>query len=203
METMLDVAQAALAQMPPQSRLRDSDAQVIARYRETLLTLEPEIVQRFYDTLYSHPATAAIFVEGERPAREGTLIGWWRRTLNGPLDERYFAWMAEVGLVHVNRRVTNAMMVAMAGYVLAFATEKVAQLNLPRGEADALVEAFARLTSTVSAVIGYGYDRATSRAVKTAMNDLTGIPETLFNRLYDQEVIATLAKAKENSFNDG
>jgi hypothetical protein len=202
MDTMLDVARAALDQMPPESRLRESDTHVIARYRDALLALEGEAVKRFYDTLYGHPTTAAVFVNGERPAREQTLVGWWRRTLTGPLDENYFAWMAEVGLVHVHRRVSNAMMVSMAGFVCAFVTEKVATLNLNRSEADALIEAFARLTSTVSAVIGFGYDRATNRAVKTALDDLAGMPESLFDRLHSQEVAAALARAKANTFND-
>lgn len=199
METMLDVARAALTQMPPESRFREADARLIARYRDPLLALEGEVVKRFYDSLYGHPATSAVFVDGERPAREKTLIVWWRRTLEGPLDESYFAWMAEVGLVHLHRRVSNAMMVSMAGFVLAFVTEKVGELGLERAEADALVSAFARFTSTVSAVIGYGYDRAVDRAVKTALDDLAGMPEALFNRLHAQEVAAALAQARKNS----
>ena len=81
------MARTALVQMPPESRFREADARLIARYRDPLLALEGEVVKRFYDSLYAHPATSAVFVDGERPAREKTLIVWWRRTLEGPLDD--------------------------------------------------------------------------------------------------------------------
>lgn len=40
-----------------------------------------QVVQGFYDTLFAHPPTRAIFREGERPAREKTLRDWYLRTV--------------------------------------------------------------------------------------------------------------------------
>jgi hypothetical protein len=172
------------------------DALVIKRHEQALLALEPEAVKGFYDTLYAHPATSTVFVEGERPDREGTLSNWWRRTVIGPLDEEYFAWMAMVGLIHVSRRVTNPMMLSMAAFVQSFVAEKALTLPIERSEADALVEAFRRLSTAVGMVITFGYDRAYDRAVHTALDDLAGIPETLFKRLLDQEVRSAVADAR-------
>lgn len=194
---MYDVARAAFDQMPPGCRFRESDAQLILAHRDALLALEVEVTQVFYDTLYAHPTTRAVFVDGERPAREETLIRWWRRTVNGPLDEEYFAWMAMVGLVHVSRRVSNPMMVSMASCVSSFVAEKAVTLPIDRAEAEALIEAFQRLTSTVMGVITFGYDRAYDRAVVTALEELAGMPESLFARLRDQEVRTALAEARE------
>ncbi len=77
----------------------------------------------FYDTLFAHPPTRAVFREGERPLREKTLRDWYLRTVAGPFNGQYFAWQALVGLVHVRRGVTNAMMASMWNWL----TEQVAQ----------------------------------------------------------------------------
>ncbi|HET9657364.1 MAG TPA: protoglobin domain-containing protein [Kineosporiaceae bacterium] len=196
METMREVAHAAMNQIPPECRVRTRDAEIIQRYRDALLALEPDVIKGFYDTLYSHPATAAVFVDGERQAREGTLSNWWRRTVNGPLDEAYFTWMATVGLVHVVRRVSNPMMLSMAGYVASMVGEKVAEMQLDHAEAEALVEAFRRLSSTVGSIISFGYDRAYDKAVQMALFDLAGMPEALFQRLVTQEVNSALTRAR-------
>lgn len=193
---MYEVARAAFAQIPPACRLRESDAQIIRAYQEPLMALEPEVVKAFYDTVYGHPATSAVFVDGERPAREVTLSNWWRRTVLGPLDEDYFAWMAMVGLVHVARGVGNPMMLSMASFVTSFVAEKVAGMPLERAQAEALIEAFQRLSSTVGSVISFGYDRAYDKAVVTALSELAGMPESLFQRLRHQEVMSALAEAR-------
>lgn len=195
-ERMYDIARAAFNQMPPAARFRESDALVIKRNEAALLALEPEVIKGFYDTLYAHPPTNQVFVDGERPDREVTLSNWWRRTVIGPLDDEYFAWMAMVGLVHVARRVTNPMMLSMASFVGTFVAEKAATLPVERAEADALVEAFRRLSTAVGLVITFGYDRAYDRAVLTALDELAGIPETLFRRLLDQEVSSALSDAR-------
>ncbi len=196
MESMIEVARSAFAQIPPECRFRESDARLIQEFRDPLLALEPDVVKRFYDTVFAHPATSAVFVAGERGDRELTLAYWWRRTVGGPLDEQYFAWMAMVGLVHVARKVSNPMMLAMAGFVSALVAEKVAQLDIDRARGEALIEAFGRLTSTVGAIISFGYDRAYDRAVVAALDDIAGMPESLFQRLREQEVAAALTQAR-------
>ena len=53
---------------------------------DTLKKAEPEasqwvdeVAQFFYDTLFAHARTAAVFHDGERPAREKTLKAWYLR----------------------------------------------------------------------------------------------------------------------------
>lgn len=168
-------------QMPPETRFRPEDAAVIARHRNTLLSWTEEMVQAFYDTLFTHPPTRKVFREGERPEREETLRRWWERTVQGPLDEGYFAWMAKVGLVHVVRGVENPMMLAMASFVAAFVEHKSHEGNLP--EADPLTEAFYRLSMAVGAVITHGYDRY--RAL--ALYNVAGMEPALLERLTVEE----------------
>jgi hypothetical protein len=190
---MFELAEKAIAQMPPECRFRPEDGKVIQDHKEVLLLLEGEVVQAFYDTLYAHDVTAAVFVPGERPDREMTLLHWYRRTVIGPVNDQYFAWMALVGLVHVMRNVSNPMMLAMADFVARFVAEKAAGSPMGQSDADALTTAFRRLTATVSSIITYGYDQA----VISALFDVAGMPEALLRRLRDQEVASSLGPARE------
>lgn len=193
MQPMIEIAEAAMDQMPPQTRFRPEDAGVIYEQKELLLGLEPDIVQGFYDTLFAHAPTAGVFVEGERPDREATLSHWWRRTVNGPLNDQYFAWMAMVGLVHVLRGVQNPMMLAMTDYTVGVVAQRAGNAEIGQQEAERLIEAFRRLGSTVGAIITAGYDQA----VVQALFNVAGMPEALLRRLRDQEVAAALQVARE------
>ncbi|BDG17713.1 protoglobin domain-containing protein [Thermus brockianus] len=175
------LAQRVLAEMPPEDRFSQADAEALARHKGALLALGDELVRAFYDTLFAHPPTARVFREGERPDREETLRRWWQRTVQGPLDEGYFAWMAKVGLVHVVRGVENPMMLAMASFVAAFVEHKTHEGGHP--EAEPLTEAFYRLSMAVGAVITHGYDRY--RAL--ALYNVAGMEPALLERLTVEE----------------
>jgi hypothetical protein len=193
METMRQIAQSSREQLPPACRFTPEDAAVIGSYKEVLLGLESQVVQAFYDTLYAHGPTAAVFVDGERPAREVTLSQWWRRTVIGPLDDRYFDWMAMVGLVHVIRGVSNPMMLAMAEFTVTFVAQQAAAAEIDEADAARLVQAFRRLASTVGAIITSGYDQA----VVSALYNVAGMPEALLRRLRNQEIAEALGVARE------
>ena len=61
-----------------------------------------------------------------------------------------------VGLVHVIRRVSNPMMLAMAYFVVGFTARKATQAGLDKEETNALVEAFRRLAATLGSIISFG-----------------------------------------------
>jgi len=188
MSKILEIAREAPQQMPPQTRLRPEDAAVIARHKEVLLSWIPELVQGFYDARFAHTPTRKIFHEGERPAREKTLVDWWTHTVEGPLDENYFAWMAKVGLVHVVRGVENPMMLAMASFVTEFVERKSLEAGL--SEAEALGKAFRRLNMAVGAVITLGFDRYQA----LALYNVAGMEPALLERLTAEEARRLLAE---------
>ena len=151
------IAQEIWSQLPPQARFRPvEDGKILARHRAFLEGLTEGLVQGFYDTLFAHPPTRAVFREGERPLREKTLRDWYLRTLAGPFNGQYFAWQALVGLVHVRRGVTNAMMTSMWNWLTEEVARK-AQEALPPEEARALEGAFRRLAFSVAALISEEY----------------------------------------------
>ncbi len=193
MESMYEVARMAIDQIPPACRVRPEDGEVISRHQDALLALGPDVVQVFYDTLYEHEATSKVFVEGERPMREQTLVDWWQRTVRGPLDDNYWAWMAMVGLIHVVRRVTNPMMLSMAEFVASFLAENIHRVPASDEERKAIVEAFNRVASMTSAVITWGFDHA----VSSALFEVAGMPEALLARLRDTEIRDALVTARQ------
>jgi Protoglobin len=192
MDSMHQIARAAIDQTPPVCRVTAEHAAVIAANADALAAMGPEIATGFYDTLYAHDATAKIFNEGERPMREQTLTGWWERTVRGPIDDDYWAWMAMVGLTHVVRRVTNPMMLAMADYVADFVATNSYRLQLAEADRVRLVEGFGRVASMTRSIITYGYDHA----MAAALYERAGIPEALLARLGDQSIRDALVDAK-------
>ncbi len=194
MTKLWQIAAEALEQMPPETRFRPEDEEVIQRHKENLLAWTPELVKAFYDTLFAHAPTKAVFREGERPDREKTLEEWWRRTVEGPLDEAYFAWMAKVGLVHVVRGVENPTMLSMAAFVAEFVERKSRALGLE--EADRLSEAFYRLSTAVGAVITHGYDRYRALALYSALDNVAGMEPALLKRLTVEEALSLLEELR-------
>lgn len=169
-----------LSEMVPASVVNAADAAAIARHTDLLLGLEDRLVTGFYDELYAHRPTAAVFDLDERPAREETLRLWWRRTVTGPLDDGYWSWMGLVGVVHIRRGVRNPMMLSMMAFVERLVAREVAAAGLPADEAEALGEAFNHLTATASAVIAESY----TQSYVGALQALGGLnPKLLANML--------------------
>ncbi len=194
MLSMHEIARGAVAQIPPSGRLSEDDRQVILRHREKLLALGPEVVQSYYDTVFGHPETAAAYENQERPELEATLSKWWVRTIEGPLDDDYFAWMAMVGLTHVLRQVTNPMMLAMSDHVVQLVSARAAGFGISADELRQLNSAVTRLASTVRVIITWGYDHA----VSAALFEVAGMPEALLARLRDQEIANALVEARSS-----
>jgi len=174
-----EVAQRAIADMPPSTRFSSKDAEVIKAHADLILPLADEFVTGFYDTLFAHEPTRAVFEEGERAEREKTLKDFLARVVNGPHDDDFFAWLAFVGPVHVVRQVSNPMMLAMLDYLVLFVAEKFSGHE----NADKVVAAFVRLAATLGAIIAYGYEVAWQEALQ----NVVGMPPTLVQRMVHEE----------------
>lgn len=177
----LDKLQAEIvSEMVPSSLVDARDATAIADHVDLLLGMEEVLVTEFYDTLLAHPPTADVFEPGERPAREETLRAWWRRTVTGPLDDGYWAWMGLVGVVHIRRGVRNPMMLSMMAFVEEVVHREAVASGLASGEVERLRVAFGHLTLTASAVISESY----TQSYVGALQALGGLnPRLLANML--------------------
>ena len=166
-ETLKEIARQAIEDMALEARFRPEDHQVLLKHKDKLLALTDELVKTFYDTLFATPSTRKVFHEGERPAREKTLVDWWQKTVEGPVDEEYWAWQAYVGLIHVKREVSNPMMMGHA-----FLIKNVVRRHVNETE---VLDAMNRLMATVAAIIAYGYEKAQLLSVE----ETTGISKEL------------------------
>ena len=175
----VELSKQVLAQLPPEDRLSEEDGRIIQANADRLISLSDDLVQVFYESLYGHPETRAIFREGERPMREETLRDWWERSVRGPFDEGYWAWQAYVGLLHVKRKVKNPMMLGHAALVTRMTSSR---LTAP--EDQPLREAISRLMATVSGMIAYGYEKVYVEAI----GEVTGQEGTLLDRTVEVAV---------------
>ena len=174
-----EVAQKAINDMPPETRFRPEDSEVIKAHADLILPLAREFVTGFYDILFAHEPTRAVFEEGERAVCEKTLADFLAQVVNGPHDDKFFAWLAFVGPVHVVRQVSNPMMLAMLDYMVLFIMKKFAGHE----NAAAVTEAFIRLAATLGAIIAYGYEVAWQEALQ----NVVGMPPALVQRMVYEE----------------
>lgn len=167
-----------IQQMPPQTRFRPGDIEMIHQYQAQLLGFEDTLVAGFYDTLFSHPPTAVIFSEGERPDREQTLRNWWQRTVTGKFDQDYWVWQALVGLIHVKRQVKNPMMIGMWGWALTNVREGL-QEDISPDELAKLMASLERLAATCQALTAESY----LEHYLIALREATGFNQRLLDQM--------------------
>ncbi|MEE9350073.1 MAG: protoglobin domain-containing protein [Flavobacteriaceae bacterium] len=124
-----EVTQTILAQLPEQTKLNDQDIATIRANKDFLFASADYIVTDFYDTVFSNTETAKIFHPGEREIREKSLKDWIVKTVTGDFSQEYWEWQTFVGILHIKRKVSNNMMIAMMGRVSdIISTEAIKQL---------------------------------------------------------------------------
>ncbi len=184
-----ELRQRIIGEMPPEWRFRAEDAQAIAKHKVFLLSMSDELVKGFYDTLFAHAPTKAIFHDGERPEREASLKQWWQKVVEGSNDDKFWDWITGVGLLHVKRKVKNNMMVAAWGYILNLVKSRAIG-NLSKEEGEALIEALVRLSKTTEASISEGYMGVYLKVLQEG----SGMSEQLMEQMVNVE-LERVAKA--------
>ncbi len=145
------VAQAVWEGLPPVTRFGSQDEHTLKTYLSQLQRWEDPIINGFYDTLFSHPATRSVFRDGERAMREQVLRVWYRRTIAGPFNLEFFAWQFLVSQIHQSRGISKGQVMVMWGWL----TEQIwhlSHISLPLDEADQLTMAWMRLANTIKAM---------------------------------------------------
>lgn len=177
------VTQHILDQLPKETKLNNDDIATIKKNKDFLFSKTDVIVKDFYDTLFSNPATANVFHEGERPAREASLKDWIIKTVTGDFSQEYWQWQTFVGILHVKREVTNNMMIAMMGRVSdIISTEAIKELDSQ--DAIDLKNAWSKLASTVLSLIGESYHIFYMKAV----SNTTGMSGALLSNTVKVEI---------------
>ena len=178
-----EVTEHILSQLPKETKLDSVDIEVIKKNKDFLFSKADAIVKDFYDTLFGNPATAAVFHEGERPIREKSLKEWLIKTVTGDFSLDYWQWQTFVGILHVKRKVTNNMMIAMMGRVSdIISTEAIKELS-PQDAID-LKNAWSKFSATVLSLIGESYHIFYMKAV----SNTTGLSDALLKNTVKVEI---------------
>ncbi|MGC8597317.1 MAG: protoglobin domain-containing protein [Thermocladium sp.] len=157
MDLLSDVVNKVFKEIPPVILFNEEDANIIIRHKEALLSITDKLVKDFYDMLFAHPATAAVFREGERAIREKSLRDWWIRTVSGPFNEEYWRWQAFVGVVHFRRNISNSMMMGMWAWIVGQVTYLLMG-KIPNEELARLQGALLRLAVINASLTVAGYE---------------------------------------------
>lgn len=142
-----------------------------------------EIVQIFYDTVFSHNRTAAVFHAGERPDREKTLHNWYLALFQENDSPEYWKAQGRIGFAHIRRHINNEFMIGMASKVTDLFTQKSVQaFGVTEGLKVSL--AFSRILKTVVGLTAENYDVMS----QIAFSESTGAEPELINRLVQKSV---------------
>ena len=138
-----------------------------------------EVSRFFYDTLFAHPRTAAVFQEGERPAREESLKTWYLALFTTANDtDAYWLEQGRIGFAHIRRHVNNEFMIGIAAKVSEiFVAKAVATYGAERGLR--VFTAFNRILQTVVGLTAEGYDVMSTLAFSEATGADPGLVDYL------------------------
>ena len=126
-----------------------------------------EIVQVFYDAVYAHARTAAVFHDGERPDREKTLEDWYNSIFDAGDTEEFWKTQGRIGFVHIRRHINNEFMIGMASKVREiFQAKAVEAFGAEQGLK--VAQAFSRVLNTVVGLTAEGYDVMSNIAISEA-----------------------------------
>ena len=81
-----------------------TDSASVQEISPVLIALVPELTDKFYAQLCSHPETNR-HIEGRLEMLKGTHRQWMSELFNGPHDEAFFARQEVIGVVHVKVKI--------------------------------------------------------------------------------------------------
>jgi hypothetical protein len=175
--------QAGLETIKALTGLQLTDFDVLKKAAPQATQWSGEVVTLFYDTLFDHSRTAAVFHAGERPDREKTLESWYLSLFDVDDEREFFQSQTRIGLAHIRRHVNNEFMIGIAARVRElFQSRAVQTFGHERGIE--ISQAFDRVINAVVGLTAEGYDLL-SRA---ALMESTGASPMLIDRLIQQSV---------------
>ncbi len=145
----------------------DTDAQTLRAVSNQTQPWATAVITSFYDTVYAYPHTAAVFKEGERPAREETLVQWYMLLTSGRIDDDFWQWQWYVGLIHIPRGIRNAYIMGMMSHVQQHFHHHCRH-TFDVEQSRSIYDAFKRITDVVVGLIAESYFQSYIEAIERA-----------------------------------
>ncbi len=175
-------------------RMSDADLETLRAEAHVTSGWCDDVVTSFYDTLYAHGPTRAVFSDDERPLREKTLRDWYLDLSAGRVDDAFWARQWFVGLVHIQRKVSNPFLLGMTSHLQQAFLERCLATFEP-ARAKAVFLAFKRLTDIVAALIAESY----FTSYVESLSDVAGIRPVVFARLMEVDIRSKIRDARAAS----
>lgn len=117
----------------------------------------PELVQIFFDTLYTEDDYKQVFSDGERPGLEKTVTQWFTNLPNGREQEHFWEQQWVMVIVHIQRDVSCISMLAMMNKIQQLVLQNCIN-TYDKDKACEIFNAFLRITGMITALIVKCYE---------------------------------------------
>ncbi len=186
-----------LAQLLHLTGVTEEDFAVLSETAHITQQWVDEFAQAFYDILFAYKPTAAVFKDGERPAREASLKEWYLQVTSGDIANRKF-WNHQwyVGIIHIPRKITNPYMFGMMSRVQQLFLHRCLQ-ECELEQAEAAFLAFKRVTDVIAALIAESYHIN----YMDAMEKVAGLRPALVERMMALQVDNMVEEARQELLN--
>jgi len=173
----------------------DSDWQVLSEESDVIKTWAPDLINVFYDTLYSIEETKAVFHDGERAKLEATLEQWIVDILSGDQGEKFWNHQRYIALLHIKRGTKNLYMLGMMNRLQQMFLLKSME-SFEQERAIQVYSAFLRLSGMVAGLIAQCYDEVTETSTQAGLSRV-GLNEALISRIKAMQIDKMLKEAEE------
>ncbi len=191
----MSVAQSLYGTISQLIDFRESDWDVLASEAEVIKTWAPDLVDVFYNTLYSIEETTAVFHDGERAKLEATLEKWITDILSGDQGDKFWNHQRYIALLHIKRGTKNLYMLGMMNRLQQVVLTKSME-NFDQAKAVEVSMAFLRLSGMVAGIIAQCYDEVTETSTHAGLSRV-GLNEALINRIKSMQIDKMLKEAQE------
>ncbi len=171
--------------------LSERDYQILQEHAVETQAWMDEIFSDFYVAIFSYPATASFFPEGDHRSHERYLHRWYQQTASGDYSESFWKSQWVVGLVHVRKHVSNPFMFGTMSRIQQMFLAKCLQ-NKSAANAEKLYGAFKRVTDVIAGLVAEAY----FLNYVGALEDVAGFRKSLVEQMMTLEINKRLAEAR-------
>lgn len=160
------------------------DESVLQESAQAILPHSQEIISSFYDTLFSHEDSAAIFeyLNQDQVKNEKIFHQWLELLMQGKYDDQFWRWQWLVGLAHVQHNVGPVYVLSMFVKLQSELVKIIFSL-FDTDSAERLILAYTRVIGCLTTLAVEAYHCEFVSAVAT-----TGLEGTVLERLVSIEV---------------
>ncbi|OYY73936.1 MAG: hypothetical protein B7Y40_07340 [Gammaproteobacteria bacterium 28-57-27] len=159
-----------------------ADSAAVLAVSSILVSMAPQLTDKFYDQLLSHPETRQ-HIDGRLDMLKGTHIQWMSQLFTGPHDEAFFARQEVIGVVHVKVKIpplfVSSSMSFLRHEVVSMLHTKTEIGELSHEQFEAASAAILRLLDICQMLIDTAYETERLRLLSEA----TGMKVALIENL--------------------